>query len=861
MPMRIQKDLVRSLESICSTSTDDNLRAAAAFSIAVAHVNGVGVRFDINMAHDFLLRAAKWGHEQAQAMLINIFDHQGAPDATVSLGMWIDWLKRTAMLGSDTALKKLKAASASSWRSAQEVSQTKCLESEGFGLPQSQQAVIDVQCARQLSTSQSLVSAIFHGRSDLVEELIGNNPQMLNQPVSKAGESPLLIACRLARVDIVKLLVKKQADASIGDTSGICPLHWLCVLPDSDAGPIAHLLHKQGGNPNALAVTHVLPLAISFRSQGVNLAVTHVQFFANKLFFTIVSKEQLLETILARVPQFPMMSALDDPELRPLLSITPPPPSPVSSASAPKNSVSSGKPSISEAELATGNIHPSRSIEDDVLPEASTLGRTLTWQSAYILVISRVIGSGIFATPGAILRSVGSPGLSLLLWLVGALIAACGLMISLEFGSMLPRSGGDKVYLEFTYRRPRFLASTLVAIHVVLLGFTASNCIVFSEYLLFTLGGDNPSGLLRKALAVGLLTTVTFIHGCVPRLGIKLQNFLGWVKVGLVVFMIVCGFYVVLFGPSTESAQTTMPIISWENLWEGTNWNWGIISTSLFKVFYSYAGLDNANLVLNEVKDPIRTLRSVTVAALTTACGMYLLINVAYFLVVPIDEIKQSGELIAALFFERIFGQGVGRTILPLAVALSAGGNVLVVAFAQARLKQEIARQGFLPFSDILSSTKPFNSPLGGLLVHYIPSFLVIALPPSGEVYSFILEVEGYPGQFMALAVGGGLLWLRFTRPDLKRPFKAWVPAVILRISLSLALLAAPFFPPKVKPTNGLFYATYAIVGVSILGAGVVYWYVWTILVPRRRGYRIEEKEEVLGDGTTITKLVHTPID
>ncbi|KAH9232155.1 hypothetical protein K456DRAFT_1773099 [Colletotrichum gloeosporioides 23] len=502
------------------------------------------------------------------------------------------------------------------------------------------------------------------------------------------------------------------------------------------------------------------------------------------------------------------------------------------------------RPSISEAELATGNIHPSRSIEDDVLPEASTLGRTLTWQSAYILVISRVIGSGIFATPGAILRSVGSPGLSLLLWLVGALIAACGLMISLEFGSMLPRSGGDKVYLEFTYRRPRFLASTLVAIHVVLLGFTASNCIVFSEYLLFALGGDNPSGLLRKALAVGLLTTVTFIHGCVPRLGIKLQNFLGWVKVGLVVFMIVCGFYVVLFAPSTESAQTTMPIISWENLWEGTNWNWGIISTSLFKVFYSYAGLDNANLVLNEVKDPVRTLRSVTVAALTTACGMYLLINVAYFLVVPIDEIKQSGELIAALFFERIFGQGVGRTILPLAVALSAGGNVLVVAFAQARLKQEIARQGFLPFSDILSSTKPFNSPLGGLLVHYIPSFLVIALPPSGEVYSFILEVEGYPGQFMALAVGGGLLWLRFTRPDLKRPFKAWVPAVILRIGLSLALLAAPFFPPKVKPSNRLFYATYAIVGVSILGAGVVYWYIWTILVPRWRGYRIEEKEE-----------------
>ncbi|KAL3291406.1 serine/threonine protein kinase [Colletotrichum asianum] len=120
MPKRIQKDLVQSLESICSTSTNDKLRAAAAFSIAVAHVNGVGVRFDINTAHDFLLRAAKWGHEQAQTTLINIFDHQGPPDATVPLGLWVDWLKRTAELGSDTALKKLKAASASSWRSARE---------------------------------------------------------------------------------------------------------------------------------------------------------------------------------------------------------------------------------------------------------------------------------------------------------------------------------------------------------------------------------------------------------------------------------------------------------------------------------------------------------------------------------------------------------------------------------------------------------------------------------------------------------------------------------------------------------------------------------------------------------------------
>ena len=134
----------------------------------------------------------------------------------------------------------------------------------------------------------------------------------------------------------------------------------------------------------------------------------------------------------------------------------------------------------------------------------------------------------------------------------------------------------------------------------------------------------------------------------------------------------------------------------------------------------------------------------------------------------------------------------------------------------KSRVKHEIARQGFLPFSRILASTKPFGSPLGALLVHYVPSFLVITLPPSREIYSFILEVEGYPGQITAIAIASGLIWLRITRPDLKRPFRAWLPAVFLRITLSLALLAAPFFPPKNAPETGMFYATYAIVGISM---------------------------------------------
>ena len=360
--------------------------------------------------------------------------------------------------------------------------------------------------------------------------------------------------------------------------------------------------------------------------------------------------------------------------------------SPSSSDDASLQSKYSSITPASEEDITSESLLPHRTPSDAPLPETSPLGRNLTWSSSFILVISRVIGSGIFATPGTILTAVHSPGLALLLWLVGAVVAACGLAVSLEFASMLPRSGGDKVYLEFVYHRPRFLASTMIAVYAVLLGFTASNCVVFSRYVLFALGWEERGGaLLKKGVAVALLSGITVLHVVFPRAGVRLQDGMGWAKIALVVFMILSGLYAILLRP--QSFPGARDQLAWGNLWEGSVWNWGIVSTSLFKVFYSYAGLDNVNNVLNEVRDPVRTVRSVTLTALATACGMYFLVNVAYLLVVPVDEIRGSGELIAALFFERVFGVSVGRRVLPLAVAISVAGNVLVVAFAMVSLQ------------------------------------------------------------------------------------------------------------------------------------------------------------------------------
>lgn len=162
---------------------------------------------------------------------------------------------------------------------------------------------------------------------------------------------------------------------------------------------------------------------------------------------------------------------------------------------------------------------------------------------------------------------------------------------------------------------------------------------------------------------------------------------LGWLKLFVIGTVSIVGAAIIvlrIFDSGTEpmSGEQTGGVVSWDTLWEGSNWSWSLLSTAMFKVFYSYAGLTNINNVMSEVKDPVRTLKTVGPTALITSGALYFLANASYLLVIPIGEIKEGGELVGALLFEKVFGQHFGRTLFPLAIALCAGGNVMVVTFA-----------------------------------------------------------------------------------------------------------------------------------------------------------------------------------
>ncbi|KAL4893709.1 amino acid/polyamine transporter I [Aspergillus ambiguus] len=506
-------------------------------------------------------------------------------------------------------------------------------------------------------------------------------------------------------------------------------------------------------------------------------------------------------------------------------------------------------------------LHPPSGVADpdyneDARPERAPHGQHVSWTSAYMLMMSRMVGAGVFATPGVVARTAGSPDMALLVWAIGAGIAACQVVIALEFGCMLPRSGGDKVYLEYVYRRPRWLMSTIIAVRAVVMMTTANNSIIFGEYLMHALS-SNSSDAARRSAALFLLTGSAVLHGLFLRPGIYVQNALGWCKIATLLFMIVIAVGTVLIRSSPPPSPPADPTVVAGGVWEGSSWEWETVSLALFKVQYAYAGIENANNVLDEVVNPVRMLKCVMPLAILSVCLLYTLLNMAFFLVMPLQEIQDSGEMAAAAFFDRLFGVQAGGILISILIAISVAGNVMVGIFSVSRLNQEIARQGFLP--RCFASSKPWNAPLGGVMVNFVPSALLILFLPSRDIYSFVLSAEGYTRQLVDISLAAGLLWLRRARPHMARPFRAWIPLIWFRLALCVAMVAAPFVPASGTGDGRAPWAEhgiYALVGLAIIATATLYWFVWAKLLPYLWGHRLEEREGMFTDGTSYKEIV-----
>jgi amino acid transporter len=487
-----------------------------------------------------------------------------------------------------------------------------------------------------------------------------------------------------------------------------------------------------------------------------------------------------------------------------------------------------------------------------------TDSRKLGVTGSVFLILNKMIGTGIFSTPSGIFAATGSVGVSLMLWVIGGILTFAGMSVFLEFGLAIPRSGGEKNYLERVYRHPKYLATCVLASQMILLGFSSGNSLAFGRYVLFASGSTAPDGWAARGIGVACVTFSVGLHAFLPKWGIRLFNVLGVFKVVVLLFIVFSGF-AALAGhrkvPNPHNFDNAFRLETGDGYGGGGAYAY---STALLRIVYSYKGWENANYVLGEIKNPRKTLTVAAPLAIGGVTILYVLANVAYFAAIPKSDLAKSEVIVAGLFFRNVFGESAGARSLPAFVALSNLGNVLAVSFAHARLNQEFAKEGLLPFSRFWASNKPFNAPATALFLHWIVTIIVLVAPPAGPAYNFIVDLYTYPGAWINAFVAAGLIYLHYRKSERwTSPWHTYLPIIVLYFLANVFLALVPFIPPDGDwNAEGYPYYVFPVVGVGVLLLGAFYWLCWTKIWPRIGGYKVVAERHVADDGAEVVRYV-----
>ncbi|KAL2872717.1 high affinity methionine permease [Aspergillus lucknowensis] len=473
-----------------------------------------------------------------------------------------------------------------------------------------------------------------------------------------------------------------------------------------------------------------------------------------------------------------------------------------------------------------------------------------------------MVGTGIFSTPSGILSGTGSIGLSLFYWVIGFAVAASMLSVYLEFASYFPsRSGSEAVYLEQAYPRPRYFFPTVFAVQTVVFSFSSSNAIVLANYL-FRLGESEPTDWQSKGVAIASYTVAVLAVSFTTKWSYQLSNLIGWIKLITLIFIAISGL--VVLGGNVSSIPD--PTLNFRNAFDGTSTASVYGATSaLINVMFSYTGYENAFNLVNEVKNPIKTLRWSAPLSLIATGILYMLANIAYFAAASKDEIINSDLGVASIFFQKTFGSGGAARALNFLICVSAFGNLLVVLIGQSRMLRECGRQGVLPFTRFWTSTRPFGTPLGPYSLKWALTTIMIMAPPAGDAFNFVVDLGVYPQSMFNFLLAIGLLFTRRHRKKLDIPrteWHAWDIVVYFAILANLYLLVAPWYPPTEGATGGdvsFWYGTYLVVGISLIGVCGVYYIIYVKVLPHFGKYEFRQTIIIGPAGEVSHKLVKVP--
>ena len=459
------------------------------------------------------------------------------------------------------------------------------------------------------------------------------------------------------------------------------------------------------------------------------------------------------------------------------------------------------------------------------------LPRTITAVSGALMCIGVNLGAGIYVVPGLMLQLVGSPGMVISLLVIGAIASILGCWAYVELGLMNPVSGGDKEYLELAFPRPKAFMSFLlcqVRCWMINPGSSAAVIVAGAEFMMNGIYGSKGEATnafiaehydyVSRAYATLFMIVIIAMHTFIPRTAIRIQDSMVLLKTGLLVLGVGAGIVCLAGGTVYKPANNLA------NLFEGSILDLNPVASAFLKVVFVYDGWNTLNYALSEVIEPEKNFPKASFAAITTISILFVGFSVMMLAVVPkADIINPNNAFLASQFFTLTLGNVVGSKILPFLIAISAFSMAMCNTFAGSRLAFESARDGFLPFSGVLSKISSFDTPANALLFKGLLTIFYILVPPPGKVYDFLIDLVSYPLAIFYALVVSGCLYLRVSRPEIKRPLKStWIGNIIYIVVMTI-LAIIPFMPPQ-EPSAIPFWLSPTLGLVSIfLFAGYYY--------------------------------------
>ncbi|HSS16295.1 MAG TPA: amino acid permease [Candidatus Dormibacteraeota bacterium] len=426
-----------------------------------------------------------------------------------------------------------------------------------------------------------------------------------------------------------------------------------------------------------------------------------------------------------------------------------------------------------------------------------------------MLVAGSMIGSGIFIVSAIIARQVGSPGWLLVVWIVTGLLTLMAALSYGELAAMMPKAGGQYVYLReaysplwgFLYGWTLFLVIQTGTIAAVAVGFARYSGVLvpwFSEsnYLIPPIrfggwfSGYAVSLSTAQFLGLAMIALLTFMNTRGLNLGKLIQNIFTTAKTSALIALVVLGIIVgVKSGAGTENFRDL-----WTLRGGLQDVGAGLTAATAFGLFvgicvaqtnslFSADAWNNITFIAGEVKEPRRNIPLSLAFGTLLVIGLYLLANVAYLATLPFASIQNAPSDRVASETANVIFPGAGATIMAVAIMISTFGCNNGLILAGARAYYAMARDGL--FFRRVGELNKNHVPAWGLIIQGIWAG-VLVLPRTvktnsagdvvgyGNLYGNLLDYVISAALIFYILTIAGLFLLRWKCPDAERPYKAF---------------------------------------------------------------------------------------